>query len=506
MILNKKELGKLALLKYLLEQSGYVYKESMLAQFNISLSTLKRYTQSMNEDLASIKEFRHIKIIDREGYYFLENTSPFNGQYVLKKVNLIYHKESIQFQLFQKLFSCSDKSLTSLKTSLHISLPYMYKLLFSANQFLKPFLIKIDYSMNLDSFTILGNSTNVRLFETYFFWSIHQGIEWPFENISMDELYSSFSAKQLESIFSVSTSKQLKYLYSLAISHKLYATEEKELTLEDEFKETLLVFQTTYDLSQPLDHLLRNHEAKTEPKNLETERLFFNFTSRVFSSYRDSKEIQNEIGEKLFTLENSLIHYCKKLLASFVSAFPEIKLLPDYEEFNYQFLYFFSLYFANIFYIQFDSSNLQEFMVINPDVHTIDSETLTHGKKLFSQFLKENPLPKHRNISEFHLTLAHGLIYYFTSKMKDVRLAIYIHFSKDMFGASYIEAELYKLFGRENILIVDTVDQSDIIISDFYEDRYKNEKYFHFDDIKNKAYWRKLYTFVHEHQLKELGN
>ncbi|EOD5407662.1 helix-turn-helix domain-containing protein [Enterococcus faecalis] len=497
--MSKKEVGKLALLKYLSEQDGYVCKESVLKHFTISLSTLKRYISSMNEDLKQFKEFNHIRILDRNGGFCLENPSPFSEQYVLKKMNFVYHTKSLQFQLFQKVFSYSVTSLTGLKTSLSISQPYLYHLLFNANLFLAPFRIKLDYSMDSDSVIVSGNSTTIRLFETYFFWSVNQGVEWPFDTISMDEIYAHFSAEELDTIFSASYSKQLKYLYSIAVIYKLHPLGQ-ELDLNDSFKETMRVFQTGYDLSHPLERLLLDNQTEQSSQYLENERLFFNFISRVFSSYRDTATIQVRIGNQLLTLDNELIAYCKKLLKELILTFPKIKTIPEYNDFHPQFLYFFSLYFANVLYIQFDSSHLQEFMVINPDINTVHSNLLEQSKHFFDTFLKKFPLPTNQPISDFHLTLAYGLIYYFTSKIEETRLSIYVHFSKNMFGSFYIEAELYKLFGRENILVVDKVKEADIIISDFYEDRYKKENYFYFDDVQNKKHWRKLYSFVHEHQ------
>lgn len=500
MILSKKELGKLALLKYLSENEGCVYKDSVLKQFTLSLSTLKRYVSSMNEDLKQVKEFRHIRIIDKNNSYYLENPSPFSEQYVLKRLNFIYHTNSLQFQLFQKLFSYSETSLTGLKSSLSISLPYLYNLLFNTNLFLTFFQIKLEYSMDSDSVIISGNSTTIRLFEIYFFWSVNQGIEWPFDIISIDEIYAYFSAEELETIFSASYSKQQKYLYSIAIIYKHHLLEQ-ELYLSSVFKETISIFQANNDLSHPLERLLLDNQTEQASQYLENERLFFNFTSRVFSSYRDTTEIQTRIGNQLLMLDNELTIYCKKLFEELILMFPNIQTIPKYNDIPPQFLYLFSLYFANILYIQFDSSYLQEFMIINPDIHSVHSNTFEQSKYFFDTFLKKYPLPTNQTISDFHLTLAYGLVYSFISRIAETRLSIYIHFSKTIFGSIYIEAELYKLFGREKIVMVDKIDNADIIISDFYEERYKKENYFYFDDVQNKERWRNLYSFVLEHQL-----
>lgn len=505
LILNKKEIGQLALLTFLLRQNDPVSKVSLLKQFQISPSTLKRYTFSLNMDLQSLKEFNHIQIADKNGCYYLDNPSPFAGQYVLKKINWYYHTTSLSFQLFQKLFSNSIPSLSNLQTSLSISSPYLYKLLSDANLFLKPFHIEIDYSRNLNNIVLTGHGTNILLFKIYFFWSVNQGISWPFEYITKDEIYSKFTKEELKILFSTSQSKQLKYIYSLAVIHNHYLSDELELQLIPIFKETFSIFQSVYDLSRPLKRLLSENYVKKTVKNLDDECLFFNYMIRVYGSFKDSEELQIEIGKNLFSLNNELITYCKQMIDELIFTFPEFKDLPNYYDLRCQILYFFSLYFSTIFYIQFDSSNLQEFMIINPDIDIIHPESIKKSKEFFDTFIKNNPLINSIIISDFHLTLAYGLIYYFTSKIPSSPLFIYIYFSKNLFGEFYFEAELYKLFGRENIQIIPKIQEADIVISDFYEERYKTENYFYFDDVTNREQWKKLIVFVHDYQLSMLN-
>lgn len=501
MILNKREVGKLALLKYLVAQTAPVHRERILSKFNISLSTLKRYTHSMNEDLKSVKEFNQIQIIEDDGYFF-HNPTPFNGQYVLKKMNFSYHLDSLQFQLFEKIFSNSIRSIHDLATCLSISLPYLYKLLLDANQFLKPFFIKIDYSINLDNISISGSNENIRLFETYFFWNVTQGIDWLFQNISIDELFSCFTEQEFRAFFDSSAAKQSKFLHSLAVIHQLYPSEAKSLALHESLKEVMAVFQSENDLSGPLIRLLKTSYPEIhDEESLESEGLFFNFMSRIFSSYRDTDDTQIKIGQKLAEVNNDLILYCKQLVTALIIEYPEIKRSPNYNDLRYKLLYFFSLYIANVRYIRFDSSHLQEFMFINPNLQTVKSTLYTKGEEFFNRFLAKNPILKDQEISPFHLTLAHSLIYYFLSQIEQTPLKIYIQFSKNMFGGVYIHSQLYNLFGRENITVVEDMNSADIIISDFYEKRYKSENYFYFDDLTDQESWTKLFIFVHRFQL-----
>lgn len=502
MILNKPEISKLALLNYLVEQHESISKEILIDKLHISLSTLKRRIHSINNELNAIKEFNNIEIVDQTNNYYWHNPTPFNDQYVLKKINLNYHLNAIQFQLFQKIFLGSTYNLSNLAKSLSISIPYLYHLLFYANDFLAKFSIKIDYAKNLDEILVSGNQLNIRLFESYFFWSISQNIYWPFKNISVDELYSCFSEKELKNLFNFSISKQSKYLYSLAVIHHLNSFEKTQLELDLTFKEILGVFQEINDLSCPLEKLLTSHyQIEPDSQKLENECLFFNFISRLFGSYKDIEEIQIEIGKKLFMLDNELITYCKQLIQSLSEKFPTVEALPNYFKLKFKLLYFLTLYFSNIFYVHFDSSYLKDFMVISPNLNTMNSKAFKESKHFIDNFIKEHPLTNNQIISKFHSTLLYSQIYSAISNVIDDQLIIYIHFSKNMFGESYIEAELYKLFGKENIILTSTIKEAHIVISDFYEYKYKNENYFYFEDIKDKKCWKELFSFVQEHRL-----
>ncbi|WP_169741060.1 helix-turn-helix domain-containing protein [Carnobacterium gallinarum] len=489
-----------------MEQDDFVSKDSIFQKLDISLSTLKRYALSLNEDLQAIKEFNQMKIIDKRGEYRFDNATPFNGYYVIKKMNLSYYSNSLNFQLLQKVFSSSIKHLSDLPEMLCISLPYVYKLLLEANQFLAPFHIKIEYSKKLDNIFISGSATNIRLFETYFFWNVNQGIEWPFENITLDEVYQCFTEDELKFIFNLSVSKQSKYLYSLAVIHRFFPSKQAALKLEEPFLETLSVFRSNTDLSRPLVQLLNtSYPLINDPEKMNMESLFFNLMGRVFSSYRDSEEIQLDIGKELFLLNNELIDYCKQLISSLLIEFPKLKQNSDYNETRYKLLYFFSLYFANIFYIHFDSSNMSEFMPISSEIQSLQSPLFIKGKDFFDRFIVEHPLTKDKVITDFHMSLIYNLIYSFISQVEKTHLTAYIQFSKDMFGESYIHNQLYKLFGKENIMVVDHITDADIIISDFYEYRYKEENYFYFDAVDNKASWSKLFNFVHKHQIESIS-
>ncbi|MGM0125358.1 hypothetical protein IGI37_002756 [Enterococcus sp. AZ194] len=501
MILNKREVGKLVFLKYLVTKDNPISKDWLLTELAVSASTLKRYVQSINEDLHNIKEFNQIKIIEEVGYS-IDNPTPFNSQYVLRKMNYRYHINSLQFQLLERIFSTSIRSIHDLAASLAISLPYIYKLLLTANQFLKPFHIQIDYSFNADSLGISGSNANIRLFETYFFWNVTQGIEWLFKNISVDELFSCFTEREFKAIFDSSLAKQTKFLHSLAIIHQIYPVRKKKLHLEESVKQILAVFQDINDLSGPLNRLLQTHYPMIQDSEaLLSERLFFNFMSRIFNSYKDPHEIQLQIGQRLLQLDNELIDFCKQLINALTLENPEMKDMSNYHELKCELSYFFSIYIINIRSIGFDSSHLQDFMFINPTMQTVKSKLYQKGERFFNQFLEKTAFINKDEISSFHLTLGHSLVYYFLSQMKQRPLKIYVQFSKNMFGAVYIHSQLYNFFGRENIEVIEDMTTADIIISDFYEKRYKSDNYFYFDDPTNQESWSRLFTFVHRYQI-----
>lgn len=496
MILNQHEQTKLALLQELINANASISRHDLMNTLSISLSTLKRDIQHLNSDIHSIPEFQSIHIIFEKGHYFLQNPSPFNPHYIIKKINLIYHKKSLHYNFFKRISSCSVKSISELTNEFSISQPYFYKLVAQINRNISPFQIKIEYSKTDELIYIAGNKQNIRLVEMYFFWNVNQGIEWPFDTVSIEQLHSHFSSKELDLFFKMSKNKQQKFLYSLAVIHQVFPHKQNNLVLSDDFYNTVMVYQDVNDLSKPLENLLLSSYGSTsDQKRIQLERNFFNFSARAFCPCTDPDEKQIEIGKRLYQLDNDLILYSKKYMLTLFKYFPELVENPQIE---YQMLYYWVLYFANIFYVHFDSSHLNNFMMISSDIEVQQTPLFHKAREVFHRFLNENPMMNTTELSDFHLNLGYGLTYYFLVNLEFQPLTLHIQFSKNMFGETYIKAKLYQMFGRENIIFTDNIHAASLVISNYFEDHYKNSKYFYLDNLVDTDAWGRLYTLIHE--------
>jgi hypothetical protein len=505
MMLTKRDLGKLTALRYLIEEKGHVTKKELACYCNISMSTLKRYIESINNDLHEYKEFVNLSIQDIDTSYAIKNPTPFNEYYVIKKIQFLYYSKSIYFQLIRDILLGTVTHLSELVDKLYVSYTYIYKLLLEINSFIVPLGIKIHYSKQSDRVYMSGSKKDIQLFRIYFFWSTYQGVEWPFTHTTPDELYAYFRESELKEFSSLSSSKEEKYLYSLAVSTLEANDDEKDLQLSKEFKEILMIFQKTNDCSLPLCRK-QSTENKRDEASIEEEQLYFNFICRIFGSANDSENVQYMIGEYLTSLENEVIHYCKLLVDSFLSVFSEKYTIEFPQLIKNRLLYTFSLYFVNTFYVQFKPATFQQLFHINVDAKVTESVIFIEAKTFFDTFLKENPLPEEICLSDVHLHLAYGLIHTLLSEIKAPSLAVYIQFSKNMFGQSYIQTQLYNTYGRENIHIASDIDQADIIISDFFENRYKERNYFYLDNLHDNKLWQNLNEFINYHRLKINSN
>lgn len=503
MFLKKKEQRKLLLLKHLLEQPTALNYGALLDQLNISLPVLKRDIQSINEDFKTIKEFSTIEILSKEQTLYLRNLTPFNMPFLIKKIRLNYYLNSIHFQLFEYLFSNAKVSLASLAKELAISLPYLYKLLYLSNHFLASFDLYIDYSKKLDSILITGSKTNIRLFKTYFFWDITQGIHWLFTDLSSEEIFAYIPQEDIEYFLNLSAAKQSKYLQSIGTIHQLYPVDDYKLDLNNSFKETIMVFMNTNDFSYSLDGLLKNNFVLNDSDRLLNEQLLLNYSLRVFSSFKDSPIMQTRIGYELEQIDNELINYCKKMRQALLATFPELKQFSTTNNIEEKSLYFLTLFFANVFYIRFNPANYSDYLETHDQLILFDSDTFNQAKRFFDNFITTNPLTttSEKSFLDSQKQIAYLLIYNIISHYKRSPIFICLYFSKNLFEEDFIRSELIKLLGKENVTIVENISEANIIISDFYEQPYQSNNYFYFDDITNKENWRKLYTFIHDYQI-----
>ncbi|EOL42990.1 hypothetical protein RV11_GL003191 [Enterococcus phoeniculicola] len=507
MLLTKREIGELSILKILIEEKNYSRKKDLLKQLNMSISTIKRHIQSLNETLSKINGFQNIKVVTLKDGYLLNNPTPLNNIYVLKKINLFYHENSIQFKLISNLFSTIPHplSIDKITKELAISSPYVYKLLQSTNKNLEMFDLHTEFvaveNQTNTKISIIGNTMSVFLFELHFYFSIYQGLEWIFPNVTMEELYLYCSPKELEELLNLSLAKQTKFFYSLAIFNQK-SISLKEILIEKDFADVLSVFMAEKDLSHPLRKSFEFTESSLVTKDTY---LFFNYVQRIFNAMSDTKQAQIRIGKKINEQENNvLVDYCKIIILSFYKQFPETKRNDLSEEIHFRLLYFLTLFFANIFYVGFDSSRLQQLLYINPDVSIQQTKLQKKIKNFLEKFLSENPSTSKSSISSYHLNLLCTIFDYFIYDSIKDKLNIYIQFSKNLYGQINIESWLTRVFGEEKIRFSTEISSADIIISDFYEETYQSTKYFYFDNLTNKNRWEQLYAFVHEHQLKLL--
>ncbi|WP_270598341.1 helix-turn-helix domain-containing protein [Enterococcus asini] len=502
MILNNYETTKINLFKQLVNAEKPLTKNSLIEQLGISQSTLTRNVRHLNNDIHDLAEFQLIQIANQNGTYFLSNPSPFNPQYLACRLTLNYYQKSIHFNLLKQIFLGPPKSITELAEKLAISQPYVYRFLAKTNQDIASFQLRIEASKIDDCLYIIGNNHNVRLFKMYFFWNIYRGVEWPFAELSLEQIHAFFTTSELETFFKMSQNKQQKFLYSLAIATQVFPNEPNQLNLSEDFVEIISAFQEVLDLSTPLERLLlHTYGAAIDQKRLTAEKLFFNFSARVFCPCTDVPHLQNEIGRKLWQQESQLITYCKELISMMFERFFHHES-PEYlTELSYQMLYYWTLFFLNTCHIQFDSSYLGQFTMEPSDLEKKKTVEFQNAKEFFHDFLIAHPPYCPKEFSKFHLELAYGLTYYFLSTIEPQPLLLYIQFSKNMFGETYIKARLTQMFGRENILFTDNIHKANLIISNYFEEHYKNKRFFHFDNLDDSSTWTRLYRKIHQLQI-----
>ncbi|TFI74529.1 helix-turn-helix domain-containing protein [Carnobacterium divergens] len=480
-LMTKKDLAKLTLFRELV----YTHpKELSLESFSELLQISKRLTLNTIEELAHDleieKNFKDLEIKKNKYCYSIVNSSPMNIEYFMVSLQLHYLKNSIQFNIIYSLLTKHFDSMIQLAEYLYISTPHLYRQMADLKRFLAGFKIDIVFTETKNENNLVGSPKHLKTFYYFFYWGISQGIAWPLEDLFPIKKFN----KEFKLAFSApahnpSKTKKLEILFLLSYLDK----RNPPFTLSEDIKEIATIFKDLNDVS------VYSQDYLTD----EDELLFINLLSRISISELDNLEEKVALYSQVESLNSPIVKHSTELTESiFTQFFPDVFISIEDRAVTFYYIFIFHIYiyyfdtdlsvlFANPVSLKRFSTKSERFKLIEHKImHFFHSITTEYNMKVDEKYL-----------NGYYFLIASIIDY-----VDPMYLKIYIQYSKHGAGVNIIKRKLFTMFGKENIVIVDDINDARIIISDCFENEKPDQILFFITEISRPEMWQNLMLLI----------
>ncbi|MDT1957102.1 helix-turn-helix domain-containing protein [Carnobacterium divergens] len=492
--MDKVSRKKIELFKYLLFNNQEHSLTDLITVTGHSRPTTAHYMLELQKDISN--QFPEmLYLTNRNNNYRLITKSTQLTAYFIDKLKLSYLKQTITFQIIQKLCNGYYPTVESLADALYISPSYLYKQLQHVQELLSYFHIEIVFSGENQDSNFKCLERHFRFFVFHFCWYFYKGIEAPCpDDKETSSNYINFLEKNnLEELltdqFTYSKIKRLDYL--LRVTFWSILNRNVPLKIEKNIEEVLLIIQSIHDVTDVFDCV----PIELEPENQKNEKLFFNLLARLVVSNIDSEVEKIQIVESLLKTDSTIVQYSQYLLDQIILNFQIECTTIEKSYFLYNIL-FFHLY---VTYFDVKLQNVISSMLLMDKINIgkNNGNQLEEKIKAFYEiFLQTNPYRKKIKVDASYSVIAHALIYYIVDFNQVAQLKVAIQYSKNIVGESYVENKLTKIFGEETILISNDLRNADLIISDSYEENIEKTDFFYMENILDSQTWKILIQHI----------
>lgn len=452
--------------------------------FLISTTSANRYIRQLNEDFQQIFHNDTVKIVSINNLYHLKNDSDKPIPYVNDILRLNYFRDTTKFKIIEAFLNRHFQSINELSEYLHVSPPHLYKAIKDLNSLLETFKIKITFKTNDISSNIVGErERNIRIFFSFYYWSIFKGLEWPFKKV----LPSQIPMIEETKLFKRSQLQRFNYLVVIS-KYRMYSR-KKHIVLDDECLKDLSPYETNKSFTQ----VLYSDDYKIPDHVFYQEKLFFNFLVRFYISGCDTQEQQIEIAQEFLSLSTPLSQYSEKLLNHLFKTF-NVTVSMDRWLISYYNLNTICLYFK---YVGLDYSDWHKqkdsFLnpnSVNPMVESFEKEFISYYKNTLSQLP-----PPFELTDEVIKYIAHYLFFIIDSNAPIEPLKICVQYGRLFYLNDQIKYNINLVF--QNIEYIETPKDADLIISDSYQGE-SNAEYFYLYDIFDEHNWKAMIAAITE--------
>lgn len=472
---SDKERKKYELFKLVQTNQG-INISQIIEQKQMSSTNIRRCFQELNEELALIfpEDNTAITYSASDGYQVI--FPHYSTSYALNALKLFYIKRSNEFLIFNRLINKHYVSINQLALDISISTSHLYKYIKDIKAFLKKFNLFLNFSFKQSGNTsIVGSEIDKLYFLNIYYWYIYQAIEEP-------EIVEDYPVAKMATL-SPFQQKRLQYLFSISKHGAFKAT---DVVLNPDSLAIATILQETHsDTLASMAYQGNDHVALLES-------LFM----RIFIPEFDCDQEKQTIAKNALKLKNNKIVNNSKLYLK--QLFDTYQIVPSDEHYHT------CLYYTLMVHSFLGTTTCDFFT---------NFEALSTLSDLTTEELNFEKLE--RELAEFYkdlLTADNGYDFVvtphnmmsmikFSSLLLDLSstpqvLNIHISFSKNNFATQMLKKNLIDIFGSSNISLIDTPQEADVILSDFYQLGMAQDKFYYFDDPYNHTSWDEAIAFI----------
>ncbi|MGM0166490.1 hypothetical protein IGI39_001450 [Enterococcus sp. AZ135] len=479
----KKELS---MLFYIVKRTHTSLNE-ISTTLSVSKRTVKENLIKINRAFADFRSMNDFIISSSSGVICVNSKYRHCAVEYAYGLKLDLLKTNAQFNYCVQLVTHSKIDKEDLIKLLYISEHYLVKLTQQLNVFFKSYNICIVNTRGV--YSLKGNELSIRIFSYIFLQDSFQELEWPFCEISIQEIKEKIPNEILESSYKRSkTKKRALYILYAVLQTRI----SNQSFLRMPASKNLMVFFRL--ICQHYDVALIFYEDSFSSLNLETRRseiLYFNFLSRIFIPYIFSREQKKELGQ-LFLQSNH--PYCQLAKEIFYQV---SFLLTDNKskESIYQYIYYITIFNTWFFLTEGNYPVFLELYMPQLDIYLPDNnEYFNSIKRIVSKTIDKSD----------QIELLSRLLYTLSISEKEPELKIYLQIIKDFSADYFIKNRLSSLYNEHNIYITDDYSAADIIITDSFEKSATNKEIFYLDSIGNEECWHELTELIQQKYIEKL--
>ncbi|MGX7150149.1 helix-turn-helix domain-containing protein [Enterococcus ureasiticus] len=483
--MKKNEANKFDLFKKILFSENGIRIQEIIPQCNDSKSTLYRYVQQINEDLALAFPEETLTIQQTKSLLYVSIPETMSFAYVIDFLRFYYITVSPEYAVFSAAADKNFSSSESLAQSINLSPSYTYKNIKSLNALLKPFKIKTAFGDPSKKTNIYGAESDIRFLLFFAYWDILKGLVWPFNR---SPKHFKNLPIPISTALSPSQHTRLRYFQNITYWRILYLQEQ--VSIDEDFLTYLMILNEVNPTVFTLDL-----KSTLSPDEIMTEQAYFSFLARFFIADIDTKEMKKRTAQLFIESNLPLANSGQHLLTLLKEKYNLVIDEDDYLIFFYDLM----IAFLYVKYIGIDHDSISEY---EKHLSLLDVE-----KKYFYTMEQElNTLIRSfgKNEDSLKIDLPDNLVNYMTnvlfcivdSSKKIQPLTIFCQYSKNFYTVNEIKSNLLTIFGSKVIRYAETIHEADLVISDCYEGPIDNEKFFYFDNAFDRHTWRALFAFV----------
>lgn len=443
---------------------------------------LRLTKRSVKEELLTInkhfEEFLKIKNFiqsDKTGVIQVHSNFKNTALNDASTLKLLLLKNCVTFNYTVLLITRISLTRSNILEELFISSSYLNKLTKKLNTFFSPFNFRIKYTD--EKYYLVGDEVNIRLFSFLFLQDSFQSIEWPFFELTIEDIRIKVNKKY------IIHSNQKRALYTL---YAIWQTRIKQHQHVAHPKlpfihSVLVLVKKNLDITT----LFQNNNYNYIDYDIkEVEAQYFNFFSHVFTPDIIPNTKKIVLGKIFFEKEDSFFLIVKNILSEINNIFNNLVSNPHEYEYSY--------YITLLCTLNFLSKGK-----INDFTNLFSSQSPSYLNLKIDNKHKYYFLTTDNNY--FLSSLLHNL---YSLQIKP-EVKIYLQMTKDFTANFIIKNKLNSLYNNNQIIITHDYYLTDIVVTDSLERNSSKKNIFYFDSINNEERWKELLFFIQQIYLEK---